>query len=74
MANFATFQAAQDRAQAKVDDGTWVDAFGMLDKDGIPKVRFERKCQISSDDTAGGTVEGMNTSGAWDETRSDTAV
>lgn len=72
MADFADLAEADARAQAKVLDGTWIEAYGELDKDGVPKVRFLRNMFIT--DVAAGTFDTMNEAGAWDESKSNTAT
>ena len=63
MADFATFEAAETRAYAKVKDGTWVNAHAERKFDGALAVRFQRFMSPSSPDA-----------GAWVETTDDTVV
>lgn len=72
MGAFASLLKAQERAVAKVDDGTWVQAYAQLNKDGNPSVRFLR--YMSETETPAGTFDGMNKEGAWDETTLDTVT
>lgn len=43
MAVFATFAAAETRAYAKVQDGTWINAHAGRQNDGTLCVRLQRK-------------------------------
>lgn len=43
MAAFATMEAAETRAKAKVADGTWVNAHAARKVDGTVCVRVQRK-------------------------------
>jgi hypothetical protein len=63
MADFATLAEAEERARAKMADGTWVAAFGCRAANGAPAVRILRPMSAS-----GSTADGMNKAGAWDQT------
>ncbi len=72
MATFASLLKAQERAVAKVADGTWIEAYSILKADGTPGVRFLRPLNVTP--APGGTFDGMNQEGAWDETTSDSVT
>ena len=72
MATFANIAAADARAQAKVADGTWIEAYSANRHDGQAIVRFLRKMDVT--DVTAGTFDGMNKKGAWDETSSDSVT
>ena len=69
MGAFADFSAAEQRAIDKVNDGTWVEAFGCQNNAGVIAVRLLRK---KSD--AAVNFDGQTGGGAWDEVTDDTTT
>jgi hypothetical protein len=57
VASFATFQEAEQRAYAKRDDGTWINAHAERDSNGVIMVRFQRKMSPGAGLLNGGWVE-----------------
>ncbi len=63
MAAFATVEAAETRAKAKIADGTWINAHAARQVDGTICVRVQRKMSPSAPDA-----------GAWVEITNDATV
>ena len=65
MAAFATMLAAEQRAKAKMADGTWIEAFSQKTINGTIAVRVLRKAAPLSQGPA---------SGAWADITDDAVV
>lgn len=74
MASFANLTAADQRAIAKVKDGTWLSAACCYTFNGQPAVWFLRPMSRNAVPVTGVTAYGANAAGSWDITTDDAVI